>query len=281
MIGFMQFYVFLIFLTFSLSAVNAGCDKYEDCKSCAGADNGSCKFCLTTSKCLNIVGLNCQKDNVIKNSFDCPVNVPPQEFAYDDKFARYTAFPLIAAAFNPNPQICFDNQKLNFQLVEYREVKCVSTKHNDTCASFVAYNNATNTVSVGFRGTSGNWELIEEILSILKGKNDFEGGGKVYSYFYNAFYNLFNNSISHGLTKAKQLCPNCDNLIVTGHSLGGSLASIFGTLAIHRKLFDASKVKTITLGQPRTGDEAYAEAHDALHKYSYRVVHRKDPVPHL
>uniref|UniRef100_A0AC35FUD1 Uncharacterized protein n=1 Tax=Panagrolaimus sp. PS1159 TaxID=55785 RepID=A0AC35FUD1_9BILA len=219
-----QFYILLIFLSFYLSAVNGACADFKDCKSCAGAENGVCKFCVTTSKCLNLIGLNCKKENLIKDPFDCPVNVPTAEFAYDDKFARYTAFPLIAAAFNPNPQICFDNQNLNFKLVEYREVICDSTKHNDTCASFVAYNNLTNTISVGFRGTSGNWELVEEILSILKGKNDFEAGGKVYSYFYNAFYNLFNNSISQSLTKAKQICPNCDNLIHTFK--GGSLKSI-------------------------------------------------------
>lgn len=171
---------------------------------------------------------------------------------------------------------------MDFQQVSYTELICDASVYNDTCAVFVAYSKAKKSVAVGFRGTQGNMETVEEVLSIFKEKKDFPAGGKVFEYFYTAFYTLFNASLLDNVEKAKNLCgPDCEGLIITGHSLGGSLASLFGTLVLHMGVYKAENLKTITLGQPRTGDEAYAKAHDQLHKYSYRVVHRKDPVPHL
>ncbi|KAE9549629.1 hypothetical protein FO519_007170 [Halicephalobus sp. NKZ332] len=276
---------FLIFLTFifsSTTVLSADCESYNDCQSCAGSNQGSCKFCVTNSKCLSLVGFNCLPENIIKDSFDCPADVPSKQFAYDDHFSRYTIYPLIAATYRETPQICFDNLKLDFQVVSYTEVICDASVFNDSCAVFVAYSKTMNSVAVGFRGSQGNMETVEEVLSVFKEKKDFPPGGKVYAYFYNAFYALYNNSLLDNVQKAKTLCGNgCDQLIITGHSLGGSLASLFGTLVLHQGVYKPENLKTITMGQPRTGDEAYAKAHDELHKYSYRVVHRKDPVPHL
>ena len=48
------------------------------------------------------------KNTIFQTAFDCPANVPNREFAYDDHFARYTAFPLIGAAYSPQPQLCFE-----------------------------------------------------------------------------------------------------------------------------------------------------------------------------
>ncbi len=51
---------------------------------------------------------------------------------------------------------------------------------------------------------------------------------------------------------------------VVGHSLGGAMASLGAALAAHEKLFAPHRIKLVTLGQPRTGDLAFAKAHDNL-----------------
>lgn len=97
----------ILFVSLTTIVVNADCDSFGDCQSCAGANRGSCSFCVTTSKCLSLIGLNCRPENIIKDPFDCPADVPSKQYAYDDQFARYTIYPLIAATYNPNPQSCF------------------------------------------------------------------------------------------------------------------------------------------------------------------------------
>jgi hypothetical protein len=58
---------------------------------------------------------------------------------------------------------------------------------------------------------------------------------------------------------------------VTGHSLGGSLASIavadLGYAGIIRDPLQ------YTFGEPRTGNRAFAEGHDGIAPRSWRVVH--------
>ncbi|EPB65350.1 triacylglycerol lipase [Ancylostoma ceylanicum] len=78
---------------------------------------------------------------------------------------------------------------------------------------------------------------------------------------------------------------------VTGHSLGASMASLAASYVIETQCINGSNVQLITYGQPRTGDRAFAAAHnkqacqnlDYLFKllFSYRVVHWRDIVPHI
>ena len=81
---------------------------------------------------------------------------------------------------------------------------------------------------------------------------------------------------------------------VTGHSLGGALASIAASEMIARGEIVADRVKLYTFGQPRTGDVTYAAAHDRIVSCSvgcfidlfkvptsYRITHESDIVPHM
>lgn len=68
-------------------------------------------------------------------------------------------------------------------------------------------------------------------------------------------------------------------LIVTGHSLGGSLASIFYLDLIAHKIADGRRV-LYTFGMPRTGNKRFAEVINADDS-SYRVVNSEDVIPSL
>jgi hypothetical protein len=73
----------------------------------------------------------------------------------------------------------------------------------------------------------------------------------------------------------ESLLPNTRALYVTGHSLGGALAS----LAQWRLTNQGRNVQAcITFGEPRVGDAAWASANQLPH---CRVVHDCDPVPRV
>ncbi|GMS94360.1 hypothetical protein PENTCL1PPCAC_16535, partial [Pristionchus entomophagus] len=67
---------------------------------------------------------------------------------------------------------------------------------------------------------------------------------------------------------------------ITGHSLGGSLASLAAAHIAAHKIHPANKILLYTFGQPRTGDQRHADVHDGLKK-TFRVTHHRDLVPHV
>lgn len=52
-------------------------------------------------------------------------------------------------------------------------------------------------------------------------------------------------------------------LKVTGHSLGGSIASLAASFLVGSHVANSSEVKLITFGQPRTGDVHYSRIHNS------------------
>ncbi|TKR87358.1 hypothetical protein L596_011767 [Steinernema carpocapsae] len=59
------------------------------------------------------------------------------------------------------------------------------------------------------------------------------------------------------------------------------MASLCAASVVKLGLAKQENVKLVTLGQPRTGNKVYAQAHDQLLSYTFRVVHKRDMVPHL
>jgi predicted lipase len=70
-------------------------------------------------------------------------------------------------------------------------------------------------------------------------------------------------------------------VLVSGHSLGGALASLC-TLDLKMGKHSSSHVKLITFGQPRVGNTQFEKAMQSFdHLQIWRIVHWLDPVPHL
>lgn len=76
-------------------------------------------------------------------------------------------------------------------------------------------------------------------------------------------------------------------IVFTGHSLGGALASVFPSILIlHEEKEILGRMRgVVTFGQPRVGDEAFAnfmaEKMDGICGGSFRVVYRYDLVPRV
>lgn len=67
-------------------------------------------------------------------------------------------------------------------------------------------------------------------------------------------------------------------VIFTGHSLGGAVANLAAfdfSNARHYRSF-----RLYTFGQPRVGNQKYADAVSTAISNHFRVVHKKDIVPH-
>uniref|UniRef100_A0A914N8Z5 Fungal lipase-like domain-containing protein n=1 Tax=Meloidogyne incognita TaxID=6306 RepID=A0A914N8Z5_MELIC len=69
---------------------------------------------------------------------------------------------------------------------------------------------------------------------------------------------------------------------ITGHSLGGALASLAAAKIVHSKAIPQERIKLVTFGQPRTGDSGFASGMaSSLSFYNYRVTRARDLVVHV
>jgi len=133
-----------------------------------------------------------------------------------------------------------------------------------------------NTIYVIFRGSSSklNWEADLEIIRVPYYTFP-ECDCSVHTGFYKATNNLKEATINSVLKLQKEY--GYKNIIITGHSLGAAIAQL-----ISMELF-AIDIKTYiyNFGQPRIGNDKYAEFINKNMKWLYRFTHNKDMVPHI
>eukprot|EP00808_Paulinella_micropora_P014961 g25664.t1 len=127
-------------------------------------------------------------------------------------------------------------------------------------------------VILAFRGTSNLKDVL--IDADITGYNYFRG--KLHKGFFS-----FSNKVPLCYAQQVLRCPKT-RLLVTGHSLGGSLATIY-TLRLFEHLGENAKrkVKCITFGHALVGNEQlvnYVKQHNYTDCF-HHVVHPRDPTP--
>jgi hypothetical protein len=101
------------------------------------------------------------------------------------------------------------------------------------------------------------------------------------TYFYGAFQKLFiEGGMNTALMKMKDTHDGY-RVWVTGHSLGGSLASMTALYLVNQTIFPSEKVKLVTFGEPRTGNLNYAKAIEQNLSFRYRVINRNDMLTNI
>ncbi|KAJ9049241.1 hypothetical protein DSO57_1026745 [Entomophthora muscae] len=70
-------------------------------------------------------------------------------------------------------------------------------------------------------------------------------------------------------------------LLVTGHSLGGALATVMASDLLHRDVVHPRRLNVITFGEPRVGNLEFARWYNSQPAHITRVVNENDIVPHL
>ena len=99
-------------------------------------------------------------------------------------------------------------------------------------------------------------------------------GGAVHIGFHWAHQMVSADLISELLSRTSR------QIVVMGHSLGGSLAMLTALELIRKWV--GTNIQVYTYGQPRVGNGAFARAYNAqLNDRTYRIVNADDPVPYL
>ncbi|KAK6058270.1 triacylglycerol lipase [Cooperia oncophora] len=199
---------------------------------------------------------------------------------YSDSFARNVMFPLSAAAYSDQPQQCLDRLFPNATLGRQVAVQCDMFKA-DSCSGFTAVLHEQKAIVLSFRGTAGLQQLLQEInKTVFLNLASWFFGGRISRYFSDAFSNVWSSGLGENFFSLQKQYPQHE-IWVTGHSLGGSLASLAASFLVGSRIADPSKVKLVTFGQPRTGDSRFSEMHNSQLEYSFRVTHWRDIVPHI
>lgn len=128
-------------------------------------------------------------------------------------------------------------------------------------------------VVVAFRGSETTLNWLEDFDALPANVSGCVGC-ELHSGFLGAF-----ESLSTQLDAAlAALSSNASTpVLVTGHSLGASIAEIAAYFLQRRGV----NVSITTFGTPRCGNAAWAAAWAAALPVAWRVIHAADPVPHL
>ncbi|KAF7837865.1 lipase-like [Senna tora] len=147
---------------------------------------------------------------------------------------------------------------------------------------FVGIAKDPDAIIIAFRGTQEssiqNWieDLFWKQLDLnYPGMTD----AMVHRGFYYAYHNTtLRPAIVNALERAKKNYGDT-KIIVTGHSMGGAMASFCG-LDLKVNL-NAQDVQVMTFGQPRVGNAVFASYYSKLVPNTIRVTNGHDMVPHL
>ncbi|KAH7906821.1 Alpha/Beta hydrolase protein [Hygrophoropsis aurantiaca] len=146
---------------------------------------------------------------------------------------------------------------------------------------YIARDDTRKEIVVAFRGSQNISHILLDsnvILTPLQAPGiDDAGDARVHTGFLFAFSSVASTVLSRVELQLKEY-PDY-GLICTGHSLGGSLASI-GAISL-KCSFPGVLVKLFTFGQPRTGNKAFSTLVETILEPCniFRAVHSFDGVP--
>ncbi|KAJ7551741.1 hypothetical protein O6H91_06G026900 [Diphasiastrum complanatum] len=136
-------------------------------------------------------------------------------------------------------------------------------------------------IVVAFRGTQEtsfqNW-LADLYFTQL----DFNYPSVKDAMVHHGFYSAYHNTTlqPHIVAAVQSLLQqrNGFSVMVTGHSMGGALASFCALDLVNYNIQD---VQVVTFGQPRIGNPIFASFYDSSVPKTIRMTHGHDIIPHL
>ncbi|XGW06917.1 hypothetical protein V3C99_016881 [Haemonchus contortus] len=261
-----------------LALIFVSCTFADDLQQCLQCVQQKQKWCPETSTCGDTTS-NCKVP--ITLSLNCP-RLPDPAYAYNETFARYYITPLVAGVFPSTPVKClkFKSSLPYVSFYKTIDVKCATEIPDVNCHGYTAWDPVEKAIIIAFRGTDGSFQMTDEIMSFFLHRVPFFDNGHLFKYFHDAFFFLWNGGLEQQVRTLKYQYPNY-KFYVTGHSLGASIASICASYLVKFNMTTPENLRLVTFGQPRTGDYDFAAWHEATFPYAYRIVHHRDPVPHI
>jgi triacylglycerol lipase len=209
--------------------------------------------------------------------------------AFDPVFARDVALPLTQAAYT-----VMDGSAAALP-AGYRQTSLIQADHvmlatmaephpavtamtkNTNIFGLMGHNPASRTAFLSFRGTSSTPEWVADIDAVHEDYHPTSGFGQVHSGFQDV-YELVRANIAAQLAAAT---AGCDQILVTGHSLGAALAVLAAPDVARNMPPNSIEPRVITFAGPRVGLDDFAAKFNALIESCFRVVNFLDIVPYL
>ncbi|CAH2072422.1 unnamed protein product [Thlaspi arvense] len=140
-----------------------------------------------------------------------------------------------------------------------------------------------NAIIIAFRGTQEH--SIQNWVSDLFWKQlDLNYPDMPDAMVHHGFYSAYHNTtvrpaVLSAVQRAKISYGANINIIVTGHSMGGAMATFCGLDLVVNE--GEENVQVMTFGQPRVGNADFASYYSLLVPNTFRITHEHDMVPHL
>lgn len=279
-------------LSMILNHVDAACRDQNTCDSCTGYGQ-SCRWCPLDRKCHKkgsgvVPGFG---DNPCTQSMN--IIVPsgcsslPQSYGVFDPDLSYQLAVVSSVTYYDQPDKCLNYAKTDLHIDgEFEVLDMFKRKCDDyifdykQCAAALSISHKMKLTVLSYRGTTQKVQLLDEIVTVLSlPKSPIQDGSKaeVQDYFLNAY-----TSLSCAIAEFKKVMKQYPDykVAVTGHSLGGAIASIAAYKLVSDGVVPSDKLSIYTYGSPRVGNKFYAEHFDKTVNNSWRVVHYKDCVTH-
>lgn len=171
----------------------------------------------------------------------------------------------IRKSYDYNPEIERDRLKSSLEQIDWKLVETISV---NATQAYVANNN--DFAVLAFRGTEA--DRVKDIKADVKAtQTPCPTGGRVHSGFFKEQYDDVADRVEMALDKEG---VKGKPLFITGHSLGGAVA----TIATKRLNTERQIAACYTYGSPRVGTEEWVAR---IKTPIYRIVNSADPVPML
>jgi hypothetical protein len=179
--------------------------------------------------------------------------------------ALYNA-KLAVLAYSNKDQINWDENGLSL-------VKWIEDKKSDT-QGFVATKGKT--IYVVWRGSESKKDFQND-ASIDK-VPFIEENEKVHIGFKSSWESVVGDTYDAIDTALENLEGETTDIVVSGHSLGGAVATLYAYSI--KKHYPHYNVKATTIGSPRVGNKTFKENYDKSDIDTLRIVHNNDLVTH-
>ncbi|KAL3072602.1 hypothetical protein niasHS_017576 [Heterodera schachtii] len=287
----------LLLPSFLLSGMVNVCSDVKDCANCTRsflnifAFREYCRWCYSTNSCGGPLVCPSGVAVATRDPFKCPQKASTAKGRrYTDKLGR-SLYALTLAAKQKDPSYCLKNSRSDVKVIKYYEVECDQAKN--TCAGMIAVSEEAKALYVIYRDSTIDRQLLQrspltnvpalfgQIAAQFGAWEKFVNGSGVMTYFHGAFRSLFlEGGMKSQLMKLKETHER-HRIWITGHSLGGSLASMTALYLVNQSMFPADRVKLVTFGEPRTGNLNFAKAVEQNVPFRYRVINRNDIVTNI